>query len=308
VLGIDGVGYGFIYTNQHMPTDGAGVSSLDALKKYALFIKWDGNSMGERKVAASVSPSRLATFSAAVGVAYELYPALLAGVEKFRHSVYVVYAGGDDAVLAGDLAALEYVGRVVEYGEAWGFKTAVGVKAEHFDYPVYYAFTDAEEHLEKAKDIDRRRSLVVYSAYPSVLYIEAGLLKERLRHIWGLLAGGEVGDVEGRSRLDRLARFTYLKLLEIYRALELCNTDRVEARRRAAKALVEYVYFVNRRGQRDDLRWIEELTGMDLKPENLHRTFAAALTCGNYHRLGEALSAALVVLNLFHLASRSSEG
>ncbi|MGB9706057.1 MAG: type III-A CRISPR-associated protein Cas10/Csm1, partial [Pyrobaculum sp.] len=105
VLGIDGVGYGFIYTNQHMPTDEAGVSSLDALKKYALFIKWDGNSMGERKVAASVSPSRLATFSAAVGVAYELYPALLAGVEKFRHSVYVVYAGGDDAVLAGDLAA-----------------------------------------------------------------------------------------------------------------------------------------------------------------------------------------------------------
>jgi CRISPR-associated protein Csm1 len=48
--GEDNVGYGFIFTNQHLPTTLEGtVKSLEEIETYAVFLKADANRMGKRK-------------------------------------------------------------------------------------------------------------------------------------------------------------------------------------------------------------------------------------------------------------------
>lgn len=283
-----GVGYGFIYTNQHVPTweelamrEGRPVGvvqrvSLEELDRI-YYVKMDANAMGRRKSIASKSPSLLITFATAVSMAYELYPALLAGLDRYRDEVFVVYAGGDDAYLAGSITALDYVSEVVKYSEKWGFRTAVGVKLESSHYPVYYAYQDTEERLKRAKEIDREQSIAVFSTDP-LLYTNAAGMADTIRNIRELVEGGQ--ELEGEDRLtnlDRALRMVYVALLRIYNALDECGGKRAEARRRIAETLISLVYAIRRRGE--DPERLKRIVGIQLDPEKIAQAFAPALKC-----------------------------
>ncbi|AAL62566.1 conserved hypothetical protein [Pyrobaculum aerophilum str. IM2] len=298
-----GVAYGFIFTNQHIPqaewAERPVALSLEELEGIAVFVKLDANAMGRRKFEASKRPSLLVTFSTSVSMAYELYSALLAGDERFRESVYVVFSGGDDAILAGDVAALSYASRLAEYAESWGFRTAIGVKVESDHYPVYYAFINTEERLEEAKEKDRKKSLAVFFDNP-LLYIEAGRLREVYNAVESLvLLGGD------REKLDKAARYFYTKLMEIRRAADLCEKNPLAARKTAAKALIDLAYFVNRRGG-EGLEKVIELAGALVRPEQFAKVYAPVLKCeksGLEGLVGE-LNRVIIALNLLHLMSK----
>lgn len=304
ICGRDGVGYGFIYANSHLPQwepimEGAPkarakVLSLGELEE-VFYVKMDANSMGAMKAAASARPSGLVTFATAVSTAYELYPALLAGQDEYRESVYVVYAGGDDAFFAGDISALKYASEIVKYAERWGFKTAVGVKLEDPHYPVYYAFQDAEERLGRAKAEDRRRSIAVFSTEP-LLYSDASEIAEVVKELERLVEEGPEEGEEPLAGLDRALRFVYSALLDVYRGVEQCAADRTAARRRIAEAIVRLIYFMNRRGE--DPHRLRRIAGLDLSPDRIADQLAPALRCDR--SIQKEIAKALLRINLAH--------
>jgi CRISPR-associated protein Csm1 len=102
-----------LYLHKPAPPDdfGGHRQELGGDRDNAVFLKADANRMGKRKEKASERPSLLATFSTTVSMAYELYPAILAS-RGHRGDIFVIYAGGDDLTLAGDLSALKYMARV----------------------------------------------------------------------------------------------------------------------------------------------------------------------------------------------------
>ncbi|MGC9171119.1 MAG: type III-A CRISPR-associated protein Cas10/Csm1 [Thermoproteus sp.] len=296
------VAYGFVYTNQYLPTaETGGVASLEGLGDRAVFAKLDANSMGLRKFKSSRRPSLFVTFSTAVSTAYELYPALLAGKGAYSQSLYVIFSGGDDAMVVGDPAALEYVSEVARYAESWGFRTAIGVKIESYDYPIYYAFTDAEERLEKAKELNRGESLAVLAENPLV-YADAGTLAEIYRGARGLVEG--LAEEERIRNVDRVTRLLYSRLLDLYRAVELCASKReLDGRRTAAKALVELAYIINRRGEElgEKLKELENITGLPMDPQKFAEFYAPLLQCRETQQLRRALGRGIAAINIIHL-------
>ncbi|MEM4423825.1 type III-A CRISPR-associated protein Cas10/Csm1 [Pyrobaculum sp.] len=309
IAGAPGTAYGFIYTNQHIPKDEFGPASLqeiEELKAAAAFVKLDANAMGARKSRALERPTLLITFSTAVSMAYELYPALLADTSRYRERVYVIYSGGDDGILAGDLSALGYVAKVAEYAEAWGFHTAIGVKIGPYNYPVYYAFTETEERLEEAKELDRRSSIAVLAEIPTpwgrpktAVYVDA-------KTLWDIYNRAESQELVYEDKeLDRASRIIYAKLLELRKAAELCGENDLAARRTAAKALIELGYFINRRG--DEATRIMEITSLPADPAQFAKFYAPLLKCDRQKlpALVAELNKGIVTINLLHLKSKS---
>jgi CRISPR-associated protein Csm1 len=277
IRGHDGIGYGFVFTNQYLPRENGGVMSLESVRP-AVFIKADANEMGRRKDRASERPSLLVTFSTAVSTAYELYPALLAS-ERQRENIFVIYAGGDDLALAGDLSALKYIARVVEYAERWGFRTAVGVKIDEPYLPVYYAWTETDLRLKRAKDYGRDRSIAVVITDPVEIAVDVA----ELGTIYDCAAPDEIAGEE----LGRLARIVYLKLFEAYAQLVAlkrgaAGQQRLAACRELARVFVELAYVLNRRmdeeGVEEFLDWLKRMSGLDLTPDKLPGVYEVA--CG----------------------------
>jgi CRISPR-associated protein Csm1 len=300
--GEDNVGYGFMFTNQHLPTTAEGtVKSLEEIETNAVFLKADANRMGKRKEKASERPSLLATFSTTVSMAYELYPAILAS-RGHRGDIFVIYAGGDDLTLAGDLSALRYMARVAEYAERWGFRTAVGVVIGDPYLPIYYAWTETERRLELAKR-DRDKSIAALVTEP----VEIALHAKTLGQLYDktdleLLEEEEVG---------RLTRIVYLHLFKIYRAISLHRTGRgtglpLQTQRELAKTFIELAYVFNRREDqaRDSaIRIVKQLSDLDISPSNLPRLYAK-IKEGAREEVAEKLRTALIGLYLLHLRKR----
>lgn len=315
-----GVAYGFFYTNQHIPEEEWGPASLEELEKVAVFVKLDANEMGKRKSKAREKPALLVTFSTAVSMAYELYPALLAATEPYLHYVYVIFSGGDDGILAGDLSALGYVAKVAEYAEAWGFRTAIGVKVGPYDYPIYYAFAETEERLEKAKEISRESSIALFSELPSAkaaIYVEAKALRNIYDYVAGLTSFEKevrtAAELEVVEKLDRPSRILYTKLVELLRAAQLCREDALLARRVAAKALIELAYFINRRKDTEvenAVTRIAEIAGLPADPSRFAQFYLPLLKCDSrgLPEVVAAINKGIVAINLLHLAGKRVRG
>jgi CRISPR-associated protein Csm1 len=300
---IDEMGYGFVFTNQYMPAENDEVKSLEAVGRYAVFLKADANEMGKRKARASERPSLLATFATTVSMSYELYPALLA--LKHRDGIgdiFVVYAGGDDLTLAGDLSALKYIAKVAEYAERWGFRTAVGLKIDDPYLPIYYAWTETERRLRVAKR-DRGRSLVVLVTEPVEIALDAKTL--------GQLYDKTDPELLEEEEVGRLTRIVYLHLFKIYRAISLHRPGRgtglpLQTQRELAKTFIELAYVLNRRGDqaRDSaIRIVRQLSDLDISPSNLPRLYAK-IKEGAREEVAEKLRTALIGLYLLHLRKR----
>ncbi|NAZ32949.1 MAG: type III-A CRISPR-associated protein Cas10/Csm1 [Pyrobaculum sp.] len=303
---IDDMGYGFVFTNQHMPAKNDEVKSLDAVGRYAVFLKADANEMGKRKARASERPSLLATFATTVSMSYELYPALLA--LKHRDGIgdiFVVYAGGDDLTLAGDLSALKYIAKVAEYAERWGFRTAVGLKIDDPYLPIYYAWTEAERRLRVAKR-DRGRSLAVLVTEPVEITLDAKTL--------GQLYDKTDPELLEEEEVGRLTRIVYLHLFKIYRAISLHRTGRgtglpLQTQRELAKTFIELTYVLNRREDRardSAIRIVRQLSDIDISPSNLPRLYAK-IKEGAREEVAEKLRTALIGLYLLHLRKKAKE-
>jgi len=299
----DNVGYGFIFTNQHLPTTLEGtVKSLEEIETYAVFLKADANRMGKRKEKASERPSLLATFSTTVSMAYELYPAVLAS-RRHRGDIFVIYAGGDDLTLAGDLTALRYMARVAEYAERWGFRTAVGVVIGDPYLPIYYAWSETERRLELAKR-DRDRSTVVLVTEPVEIALDAKTL--------GQLYDKTDPELLEEEEVGRLTRIVYLHLFKIYRAISLHPPGQgtglpLQTQRELAKTFIELAYVLNRRGDqaRDSaIRIVRQLSDLDISPINLPRLYAK-IKGGTWEEVAEKLRAALIGLYLLHLRKKA---
>jgi len=302
----DHMGYGFVFTNQHMPAKDDEVKSLEAVGRYAVFLKADANEMGKRKARASERPSLLATFAATVSMSYELYPALLASARRDGiGDIFVVYAGGDDLTLAGDLSALKYIAKVAEYAERWGFRTAVGLKIDDPYLPIYYAWTEAERRLGLAKR-DRGRSMAVLVAEPVEIALDAKTL-------------GQLYDKTDPEQLEeeevgRLTRIVYLHLFKIYRATSLHRPGQgtglpLQTQRELAKTFIELAYVLNRREDRardSAIRIVRRLSDLDISPSNLPRLYAE-MKGGAREEVAEKLRAALIGLYLLHLRKRAGE-
>jgi CRISPR-associated protein Csm1 len=303
---INEVGYGFVFTNQHMPAENDEVKSLEAVGRYAVFLKADANEMGKRKARASERPSLLATFATTVSMSYELYPALLA--LKHRDGIgdiFVVYAGGDDLTLAGDLSALKYIAKVAEYAERWGFRTAVGLKIDDPYLPIYYAWTETERRLRVAKR-DRGRSLVVLVTEPVEIALDAKTL--------GQLYDKTDPELLEEEEVGRLTRIVYLHLFKIYRAISLHRPGRgtglpLETQRELAKTFIELAYVLNRRGDRardSAIRIVRRLSDLDISPSNLPRLHAE-MKGDAREEVAEKLRTALIGLYLLHLRKKAKE-
>jgi CRISPR-associated protein Csm1 len=302
---INEVGYGFVFTNQHMPAENDEVKSLETVGRYAVFLKADANEMGKRKARASERPSLLATFATTVSMSYELYPALLALKHKDGiGDIFVVYAGGDDLTLAGDLSALKYIAKVAEYAERWGFRTAVGLKIDDPHLPIYYAWTEAERRLRVAKR-DKGRSLAVLVTEPVEIALDAKTLGQLYDKTDPGLLEEEVG---------RLTRIVYLQLFKIYRAISLHRTGRgtglpLQTQRELAKTFIELAYVLNRREDqaRDSaIRIVRQLSDLDISPSNLPKLYAK-IKEGALEEVAEKLRAALIGLYLLHLRKKAKE-
>jgi CRISPR-associated protein Csm1 len=274
--------------------------------RYAVFLKADANEMGKRKARASERPSLLATFAATVSMSYELYPALLASARRDGiGDIFVVYAGGDDLTLAGDLSALKYIAKVAEYAERWGFRTAVGLKIDDPYLPIYYAWTEAERRLGLAKR-DRGRSMAVLVAEPVEIALDAKTL-------------GQLYDKTDPEQLEeeevgRLTRIVYLQLFKIYRATSLHRSGQgtglpLQTQRELAKTFIELAYVLNRREDRardSAIRIVRRLSDLDISPSNLPRLYAE-MKGGAREEVAEKLRAALIGLYLLHLRKRAGE-
>ncbi|MFZ8812238.1 MAG: type III-A CRISPR-associated protein Cas10/Csm1 [Pyrobaculum sp.] len=302
----DHMGYGFVFTNQYMPAENNEVKSLDAVGRYAVFLKADANEMGKRKARASERPSLLATFATAVSMSYELYPALLA--LKHRDGIgdiFVVYAGGDDLTLAGDLSALKYIAKVAEYAERWGFRTAVGLKIDDPYLPIYYAWTEAERRLRVAKR-DKGVSLAVLVTEPVEIALDAKTL--------GQLYDKTDPELLEEEEVGRLTRIVYLHLFNMYRAISLHRTGRgtglpLQTQRELAKTFIELTYVLNRREDqaRDSaIRIVKQLSELDISPSNLPRLYAE-LKGDAQEEVAEKLHTALIGLYLLHLRKKAKE-
>ncbi|CCC81868.1 type III-A CRISPR-associated protein Cas10/Csm1 [Thermoproteus tenax] len=292
ILDADGPAYGMWFTNTHIYYREGEDSSLDAAGRYAAFVKMDANSMGKLKEAASRTPSALVTFSLAVSTAYELYPALLADESYREEPIFVIYAGGDDAVLAGNIEALRYAASVATYAEKWGFKTAIGAKIDKPQYPIYFAFADTEERLERAKRIDRGRSIVVLIAEPVTIYEEAAELEEDLKYI------PRYREDEEARRMGAFERKVYERLFAAYAAAAV--DDKVD-KRALAKIAVELVYMLKRReGDEDTVKVLREVAGPLFANAKEVGSFFADLMAGK-RRLDE-LRRAVLRLYLHHIA------
>jgi CRISPR-associated protein Csm1 len=294
--GEDNVGYGFMFTNQHLPTTAEGtVKSLEEIEtEYAVFLKADANRMGKRKEKASERPSLLATFSTTVSTAYELYPALLAS-RGHRGDIFVIYAGGDDLALVGDLSALEYAARVAEYAERWGFRTAAGVVIGDPYLPIYYAWAEADRRLEHIAKRNRDRSMVALVTEPVEIALDAGSLGDLYGRAVSL---GEIEEEETR----RLIRVVYGQLLKAYaHALSLQRQRSPQVLRELAKTFIELAYVLNRRG--DQAKTVENLVsrlaGVDISPDGLPRLYAE-ISAGS-DQAAEKLRRAVFGLYLLHL-------
>jgi CRISPR-associated protein Csm1 len=303
--GEDNVGYGFIFTNQHLPTTFEGtVKSLEEIETNAVFLKADANRVGKRKEKASERPSLLATFSTTVSMAYELYPAVLAS-RGHRGDIFVIYAGGDDLTLAGDLSALRYMARVAEYAERWGFRTAVGVVIGDPYLPIYYAWTEAERRLELAKR-DRDRSTVILVTEPVEIALDAKTL--------GQLYDKTDPELLKEEEVGRLTRIVYLHLFKIYRAISLHRPSRgtglpLQTQRELAKTFIELAYVLNRREDRardSAIRIVRRLSDLDISPNNLPRLHAEMKRDAR-EEVAEKLRTALIGLYLLHLRKKAKE-
>ncbi|ACB40082.1 type III-A CRISPR-associated protein Cas10/Csm1 [Pyrobaculum neutrophilum] len=296
ILDADGPAYGMWFTNTHIYYREGEDSSLDAAGRYAAFVKMDANSMGRLKEAASRTPSALITFSLAVSTAYELYPALLAD-ERYREvPIFVIYAGGDDAVLAGNLEALRYAASVATYAEKWGFKTAIGAKIDKPQYPIYFAFADTEERLERAKGIDRGRSIAVLIAEPVTIYEEAAELENDLEKI------PRYREDEETRRMGAFERKVYERLFAAYATAAVDGkVDKRVVKRALAKIAVELVYMLKRReGDKETTGVLEEVAGPLFASAEGVGSFFADLMAGK-GRLDE-LRRAVLRLYLHHIA------
>jgi CRISPR-associated protein Csm1 len=302
----DHIGYGFVFTNQHMPAKDDEVKSLDAVGRYAVFLKADANEMGKRKARASERPSLLATFATTVSMSYELYPALLA--LKHRDGIgdiFVVYAGGDDLTLAGDLSALKYIAKVAEYAERWGFRTAVGLKIDDPYLPIYYAWTEAERRLRVAKR-DKGVSLAVLVTEPVEIALDAKTL--------GQLYDKTDPELLEEEEVGRLTRIVYLHLFKIYRAISLHRPGQgtglpLQTQRELAKTFIELAYVLNRRGDRardSAIRIVRQLSDLDISPSNLPRLYAKIKEDAR-EEVAEKLRTALIGLYLLHLRKKAKE-
>jgi CRISPR-associated protein Csm1 len=294
--GEDNVGYGFMFTNQHLPTTAEGtVKSLEEIEtEYAVFLKADANRMGKRKEKASERPSLLATFSTTVSTAYELYPALLAS-RGHRGDIFVIYAGGDDLALAGDLSALEYAARVAEYAERWGFRTAAGVVIGDPYLPIYYAWAEADRRLEHIAKRNRDRSMVALVTEPVEIALDAGSLGDLYGRAVSL---GEIEEEETR----RLIRAVYGQLLKAYaHALSLQRQRSPQTLRELAKTFIELAYVLNRRGDQAKTvgNLVSRLAGVDISPDGLPRLYAE--TSAGSDQAAERLRRAVFGLYLLHL-------
>jgi CRISPR-associated protein Csm1 len=300
----DHMGYGFVFTNQHMPAKDDEVKSLEMVGRYAVFLKADANEMGKRKARASERPSLLVTFATTVSMSYELYPALLA--LKHRDGIgdiFVVYAGGDDLTLAGDLSALKYIAKVAEYAERWGFRTAVGLKIDDPHLPIYYAWTEAERRLRVAKR-DKGRSLAVLVTEPVEIALDVKTL--------GQLYDKTDPELLEEEEVGRLTRIVYLHLFKIYRAISLHRPGRgtglpLQTQRELAKTFIELAYVLNRRGDRardSAIRIVRQLSDLDISPSNLPKLYAK-IKEGALEEVAEKLRAALIGLYLLHLRKKA---
>jgi CRISPR-associated protein Csm1 len=303
---INEVGYGFVFTNQYMPAENDEVKSLETVGRYAVFLKADANEMGKRKARASERPSLLATFATTVSMSYELYPALLA--LKHRDGIgdiFVVYAGGDDLTLAGDLSALKYIAKVAEYAERWGFRTAVGLKIDDPYLPIYYAWTETERRLRVAKR-DKGISLAVLVTEPVEIALDAKTL--------GQLYDKTDPELLEEEEVGRLTRIVYLHLFKIYRAISLHRHGQgtglpLQTQRELAKTFIELAYVLNRRGDRardSAIRIVRRLSDLDISPGNLPRLYAK-IKRDALEEVAEKLRTALIGLYLLHLRKKVKE-
>ncbi|MGC9052232.1 MAG: type III-A CRISPR-associated protein Cas10/Csm1, partial [Pyrobaculum sp.] len=102
----------------------------------------------------------------------------------------------------------------------------------------------------------------------------------------------------------RVTRLIYSRLLDLYRAVELCASKReLDGRRTAAKALVELAYIINRRGEElgEKLKELENITGLPMDPQKFAEFYAPLLRCSNPQQLRRALGRGIAAINIIHL-------
>jgi CRISPR-associated protein Csm1 len=183
----------------------------------------------------------------------------------------MIYAGGDDAALVGELDALEYVGKIAMYAEKWGFTTAIGIKIDEPQLPIYYAWTEVNERLKKAKR-DREQSIAVVITDP----VEISFNAKELSNLYSIASPEHLEKEEAK----RLLRVVYTKLFQAH-LLTQSKTSQIQnrssnklspdIRRELTRTLIELAYILNRRG--DDAQQvidvIKTISGLNISPEQL---------------------------------------
>lgn len=237
VLDLDGVAYGFLFLNAHLPLgpDGAFRSVEDA--EIAVTVRADGNEMGRLKVEAQGSPSRFLTFSSVLSTVFDLYGNLLASHRDFRDHVYLIYSGGDDLAAVGTYRAYSYVAKVAQYAGHWGFKVAAGAVIHDPLDPVLHTWAEAGRREEAAKR-DRKASKVAAAPlgddYILLSPDEVKKAVERGERLYGAVSGLEAA----------LARSLLLKAAAHLR--HILTAAKTGNKRETARALIRYAYHYHR--------------------------------------------------------------
>jgi len=235
ILDIDGVAYGYLFTNAHLPLDEkCNFATLD-LVGIGATLRLDGNDMGTWKYMAEETPSKFVTFSTALSVVFDFYGAHLANERKYREDVYLIYSGGDDAALVGTYKAFEYAAELVEYAEKWGFTVSAGAVIHDPEVPILYIWEEAGRREGGAKK-DRKISAIQFARLRDVDFAAPiSAVKPAFSLAYSLLRALEE-ELLARGALHKIAAHT---------AALYYHMKKKDARG-AARTLINYTYYYNR--------------------------------------------------------------
>ena len=253
----DKISFGYILLNTYHPTDESGnFMSLDSMGNYVGLGVIDGDRIGEKVKELSKYPDRFMTFSSIMNFVFTYIPVYLLNqkINSQRTNnvqepkIVVLYAGGDDIAVYGKWdEVFELLSEMKEYIKDMLYQVTVsgGLFVFKPAYPIYYAYKNARELEDKAKE--QRKHLqdgVVDSNIFENYYIGRNKIKA--------LEWNEVKDFLEKARKllkeDISNSFLY-KLYSIGDIIEGKNesnkpTD--EEILRKAKSLVTYAYLVAR--------------------------------------------------------------
>ena len=155
----DKISFGYILLNTYHPVDEEeNFKSLDSMGNFIGLGVIDGDKIGEKVKELSKYPSRFMTFSSILNFVFTYIP-LFSLSEKMKSgqnpNIVILYAGGDDIAVYGKWdEVLELLAEMQKYVKDMLYQVTVSGGLFIFKpaYPIYYAYRNARELEDSAKE------------------------------------------------------------------------------------------------------------------------------------------------------------